>query len=880
MATSKRRSKSKKAQTGFFTNFGASFLNLLFGESAVLSPDGMVSNAPMLESYLPYRSFDSKDKLFVNRQSFGFVLELAPMTGADESVADILGQLFSDGLPSGLNIQIIYHQSARIGKMVGDWLFPRYAAGGIYRRAGEYRARYLRDGAFASLSKDAPFFLRHHRVTISASADIDGSVSRDVMKAARESLGSTLDSLHIPFRILTPVELIGVVEDIVLQSRDTTDSPENYNELDTIASQCVRRDIVTYITPERLVVKGPKRRATGNDNDGTPVVSEIYPTEFDMRFFSVRNFPKSFAPWDVQRLIGDMFNDKLRYGSNVVVSLSLRYVDEEAARGKASMKWLRTKSLADSQSARLLPNIQKQAAEWEEVTQQLAEGKKVVQAYYCVGSIAELKKGDAAERRLKSVYKAAGWDLSQETFLQMHGLLTMLPCSLADGIGDDLARMKRYRTFTTKVIAGIAPLQGEYTGGDVPHMLLVGRRGQPFFWSPFQNRSGNHNVAIFGKSGSGKSVALQELMVAICGPGGKLMVIDDGRSFEHTCKALGGDFVEFKLTNSFSLNPFSLVDEALIESGDEAANEYKVDCLAMINAMVKQMVRQLDRISDNERGIIDTAVNAVWDKKGRHGSLDDVRNELLQDDSPYARDLADALRPFCLGGTYGEFFDGECSLELNAQLTVFEISGLAQREDLRPVVLTAIMFLSQEVMRRMDRSIPKMLLVDEAWQMLKGGAMADFIEAYSRTCRKYGGSLATATQSFNDFYKSEGARAALENSDWVLALSQKDESINELLRQGKFVNDTHTENLLRSARTHGREYSEILVVGPDVTALGRLVLDPYSAALYSSSPAVFQQIEKFIEMGLSTEDAIEAVAFPDKRESILSGLPLRLEAAE
>ena len=88
--------------------------------------------------------------------------------------------------------------------------------------------------------------------------------------------------------------------------------------------------------------------------------------------------------------------------------------------------------------------------------------------------------------------------------------------------------------------ANIAPMQGEYTGSAVPHMLLLGRRGQPFFWSPFQNAAGNHNVAVFGKSGSGKSVFLQDVCAAMSGAGAKVIVIDDGRSFEHMAKAFGG----------------------------------------------------------------------------------------------------------------------------------------------------------------------------------------------------------------------------------------------------------------------------------------------------------------------------------------------------
>ncbi|MFX7764401.1 DUF5934 domain-containing protein, partial [Acinetobacter baumannii] len=75
--------------------------------------------------------------------------------------------------------------------------------------------------------------------------------------------------------------------------------------------------------------------------------------------------------------------------------------------------------------------------------------------------------------------------------------------------------MKRMRTVLTTTAASLMPLQGEYLGGLQPHLMLVGRRGQPFFWSPFENTAGNHNVAVCGKSGSDKSVALQELCASM-----------------------------------------------------------------------------------------------------------------------------------------------------------------------------------------------------------------------------------------------------------------------------------------------------------------------------------------------------------------------------
>ena len=190
---------------------------------------------------------------------------------------------------------------------------------------------------------------------------------------------------------------------------------------------------------------------------------------------------------------------------------------------------MRTTSLADSRSARFLPQLSEQRDEWQYVQAEMRQGRKLAQVYYGVGALSPLGKGDVNERMVKSVYKASGWDLIDERYLQVMGLLAAMPLSFPNGLSADLRRMKRFKTMLTTTAASIAPLQGEHTGGLIPHVLLIGRRGQPFFWSPFQNSAGNHNVAVFGKSGSGKSVFLQDVCAAMSGAGAKVIVIDDGR---------------------------------------------------------------------------------------------------------------------------------------------------------------------------------------------------------------------------------------------------------------------------------------------------------------------------------------------------------------
>ncbi len=841
-----------------FTSLKSRILESLLGDAEEVEPPRGGLLLEMLSDWLPYRVFDARSRLYLNARSKGFVLGVTPLIGADERTAEILGQFFSEGLPPGACLQILHHASPRISRIIAPWFAPRYAQGGVYEAIARHRANRMYDLVWNSGSKDAPFHTRHHQLFLSLGVPSSADISNEELVQCRDGLMAMLRSLNLGVQEIEPQALIALIDDLTSPTTAPQDDACPYNPLDPISAQALRRDIELLVEEDRMLLRTERFRATGEANEGVPEIGTVYPDCFDIRHYGVRNMPLRWAPWECSRLIGDLFTDKLRFPCPTATMLCLIYPSQEAAAARAGYKFMRTTSLAGTKSARFLPKIAEQSAEWQHVQAELQEGRKLAKVFYGVTAYSPLGDGDRNERAIKSIYKAAGWDLIDERFLQIQGLLAAMPLTLADGLAKDMERLKRMKTLLSTTAANIAPMQGEYLGGPLPHLLFVGRRGQPFFWSPFENEAGNHNVAICGKSGSGKSVLLQEMCAALRGAGAQVVVIDDGRSFEHSVKLQGGRFVEFTLASGFCLNPFSMIDAERAEQNED----YRLDCFGMVKAIIGQMARHSETLSDAERGFVDSAVMKVWSEDGTKGSIDGIARALVATANPIAENLAVSIAPYMAGGSYGAFFTGQASIDLDADFTVFEMSDLATREDLRSVVLSAIMFMTSQAMTRSARSVRKLLLIDEAWSMLKGGSMGEFVETYARTCRKYGGALATATQSLNDYYKSDGATAALENSDWMLILQQKPETIADFKRASRLDMDDRTETLIRSLKRLGADYSEVFIKGPEVESIGRLVLDDYSATLFSSSPDTFAKIDAELARGMQLADAIERIAFP------------------
>jgi len=795
-----------------------------------------------ISELLPYRVYDEVNKLYINKNSIGFILESDPLTGADKKTVNILTSMITNGVPKDCTVQFTNWASPDIDYIIDRWAKPREELGGIYKKLAQKRAEFLKKGAYKSLLPSSEFTVKDFKLFISASIPAKaGKKSINDLLKFKDSLKSTLKSInmiHHKQKVdVEPVMLIKFLNEIINPSNKFKKEELTYNNLNPIHVQVASPETQISITPDGI-----------NFTD----------TDIVARSYSVRSYPELWAQWENTDLIGSFMDDFLRMDCPFMTSFSFTVPDESKMRSKASMKSARSAQQAGTEMAKYIPDIKKKERDWKFVMDKLNAGQKIVKSFYNITIFSPADRVDDAEQKLISIYKSNGWMIAREKYIQLQSFISNLPFTQSEGLSKDLERMNRYKTMVTWTCANIAPLQGEWKGMPSPSLMLIGRRGQPFFWNPFDNDEGNYNVAVIGKSGSGKSVFMQEVVTSFRGAGGKVYVIDDGRSFMRTCRLQGGNFVAFDSKNPICLNPFSLINK----DDFEKRADYRADIINLISLLVEQMCYPKEGISPFEQKIIEEAVIKIWDLHKTDATITHLKAYFKDHSDTRARDLSTMISSFSKGGKYESYFEGKCNLQTENPFMVFELAELKNKKDLQGIVMMILMFIISEKMYLGDRETHISLIIDEAWDLLQGGqSVGKFIEGLARRARKYGGNIITGTQSVNDYFKSPASKACLENSDFMCFLSQKKESIADLESSKKVVMNKTMKKALESLKMVDKEYSEVMVYGPKGWAIGRLILDKFSLAVYSSKAEDFRRIQQLQDQeGYSLEDAIERVA--------------------
>lgn len=335
----------------------------------------------------------------------------------------------------------------------------------------------------------------------------------------------------------------------------------------------------------------------------------------------------------------------------------------------------------------------------------------------------------------------------------------------------------------------------------------------------------NANEVVFGKSGAGKSFFIKLETMRQFMFGTEVIIIDPEAEYELLSEQLGGELVEFLPGSPVKINPFDLAGLA-----EEGENELGQKILSL-HAVLKIMLGELDATLD---AILDRALVETYKQKGitqdpatqtrQSPIMEDLYKVLVGMQDEKATELALRMEKFVKGSLSG-LFNQQSNFDISNPLTIFSIRGL--EEELRPIVMHIIL---DFVWTRIRKSLKKrLLIVDEAWILMRYEDSASFIYGIAKRARKYYLGLTTATQDVEDFLHSDYGKAILTNASIQMLLKQSPSEIDIVV--DTFYLSAGEKQLLLSAGVG----EGIFFAGQNHVAI-QVVASPFEHDIITSNP--------------------------------------------
>ncbi|KKR89265.1 MAG: Type IV secretory pathway VirB4 component-like protein [Candidatus Wolfebacteria bacterium GW2011_GWA2_42_10] len=285
----------------------------------------------------------------------------------------------------------------------------------------------------------------------------------------------------------------------------------------------------------------------------------------------------------------------------------------------------------------------------------------------------------------------------------------------------------------------------------------------------------NANSVVFAKAGAGKSFAvkleiLRSLMLGI-----DVLIIDPENEYEKLANTVGGSFFKISLSSENQINPF---DIPIIPKGEEPADVFKSHILNL-TGLVKLM---LGKITPEEDAMLDRAITETYASRGITPETENFSNiappllgdlETVLENMEGGRGLAERLYKFTKG-TYSGFTNRPTNVDIKNRLIVFSIRDL--EEELRPIAVYIVLNFVWNLIRAEFKK--RIMVIDEAWWMMKYPDSASFLFSLAKRCRKYYLGLTTITQNVADFLESPFGRPIITNSSLQLLLKQSPAEID------------------------------------------------------------------------------------------------------
>ena len=305
----------------------------------------------------------------------------------------------------------------------------------------------------------------------------------------------------------------------------------------------------------------------------------------------------------------------------------------------------------------------------------------------------------------------------------------------------------------------------------------------------------------------------------------EIIIIDPENEYQKLCEAVGGQYIKFSFNSPSKVNPFDLS-----QVYEEGQNELSQKVLSL-HSLFKVIMGEL---SPQEEALLDRAIILTYKQKGitpdpasqkrEPPLLEDLYKVLIGMEETTAQNLAARIEKFVKGSFRG-IFDQHTNIDIQNNFTVFSIQEL--EDALRPIAMFMIL---DFIWTRVKKDLKKrLLIVDEAWYMMKYPDSASFLYSMAKRARKYYLGLTTITQDVEDFLTSDYGKAIVTNSSIQILMKQSTAAIDKLT-QTFYLSEGEKQLLLGAGVGHG-----IIFAGQNHVAI-KVVASPDEHKLITSDP--------------------------------------------
>ncbi len=344
----------------------------------------------------------------------------------------------------------------------------------------------------------------------------------------------------------------------------------------------------------------------------------------------------------------------------------------------------------------------------------------------------------------------------------------------------------------------------------------------------------NANSVIFAKSGSGKSYFMKLEILRSMMLGVDIIVIDPENEYQFLAETVGGSFFKISLTSEHHINPFDLPPIGKNENPGDVLRSNIITLMGLLKVM-------LGKITPEEESILDSAITETYSSR----DITPERKDFSDITPPLFTDLQTVLESMQGGeslairlkkyteGIYSGFLNQHTNVNLENQLAVFNIRDM--EEELRPVAMFIILNYIWVAIRKNLKK--RMLVVDEAWWMMRHENSAEFLFSMAKRARKYYLGLTTITQDITDFVNSPYGKPIITNSSMQLLLRQSPASV-DVVQKTFNLTDEEKFLLLESGVGEG-----LFFAGNKHVAI-KIIASYTEDQIITSDPAQLLEIEK------------------------------------